>query len=237
MAEPFLVGPVLDRGFRVWARNLIPFTLITAVIYTPLIVWHAMHTFTRHDPDGILVGSGLGIVLDAIVSGTLTYGVVKELQGQRASLVACLLTGLRRLIPTLVVGLLVALCYLGGLILLAVPFFILACMLYVATPASVIERPGLLGALRRSRELTAGVRWHILGIRATVYVLGSFAGMIHIMVIRPQHTGRHALDAHVGLAIQIVLAALSAVMCAVTYYHLRVSKDGATANELAAVFE
>ena len=58
---------------------------------------------------------------------------------------------------------------IGGFFLLITPGVIVFCMLYVATQAAVLERPGVRGALRRSRELTRGHRFEMFGL---VFILG-----------------------------------------------------------------
>ena len=35
MNEAFGVGAVMGKGFRIWTKNLIPFLLITSVVYLP----------------------------------------------------------------------------------------------------------------------------------------------------------------------------------------------------------
>ena len=51
-------------------------------------------------------GALLTVVLNILVSSALTYGVVMELQGRRASIGACISTGLVRFFPTLGVAIL-----------------------------------------------------------------------------------------------------------------------------------
>ena len=37
----FRVGTVLSTGWRVWKRNVVPFTLISLLIYVPSLVLHS----------------------------------------------------------------------------------------------------------------------------------------------------------------------------------------------------
>jgi hypothetical protein len=230
-------------SFRTYARNIIPFTLITALLYIPIFgytTWwlSAEHSgsFSGEFMKYVGVTSVLGLFLNAFVSATLTYGVVKELQGQRASIGACLAVGFKRMLPVSGVAILAGLAMVGGFILLVIPGFIVLCMLYVSTPASVIEAPGVVGALRRSRELTAGHKGQIFGI---VFLLGlmSWAADKILQAVMPVTASNLHTFMYAAIGIKVVLGALGSVVAAVAYYALRADKEGTSANELAAVFE
>jgi len=246
MREEFTIGNVLSTGFKVWIKNFIPFLLITVVIYSPLIIWgvvsvqgdltlaklHRIVQFSQYS-------AVLLFVLNSFAAAAITFGVVKELQGQRASIGACFATGLARFVPVLGVAILMGLCVVVGFVLLIVPGVIVLCMLFVSTPASVIEKPGLVGALKRSRELTQGHKGGIFGLLIVLGVIGFvLQRIIEKTMFDPQKfesTLRPYLYA--DLARQVVVGSLGAVIGAVAYYYLRSSKDGTSATELARVFE
>jgi hypothetical protein len=250
MNERFSLGKVLGTGFRVWGTNIVPFLVITSVVYIPLLIWgvtsvsggvtlesfHKVDTFSR-------ASTGIIALLNIIVSAALTYGVVMELQGQRASIGRCIGTGLSRFFPVLGVGILTVLCVIGGFIALIIPGIIILCMLYVATPASVIERPGLVGALKRSRVLTENHRLEIFGLLLVLGLIGFGVQKLveNTMLPSPEHLDEFlkAIPSYlyVDMARQIVMTSLDAVMCACAYYYLRQEKEGTSAAELAKVFE
>lgn len=246
MREEFTIGRVLSTGFKVWLKNIIPFLLITTVIYSPLVIWGVTAVqgeLTFAKLERIIQFSRFSaaavFVLNSFAGAAITFGVVKELQGERASIGACFTTGLARFFPVLGVALLTGIAVLGGMILLIVPGVILFCMLFVATSASVIEKPGVIGALKRSRELTAGHKGGIFGLLIVLFVIGWVAQkIVETTLFDPQRfeeTLRVYLYA--DLARQIVVTSLGAVIGAVTYYYLRSSKEGTSASELARVFE
>lgn len=262
MNEQFGVGSVLGMGFRVYGRNIIAFTLITALLYVPLGVyswWLTQRMIDGHvTASSVLQNAGImGIMtlfLNAFVSATLTYGVVKDLQGERASIGKCISVGFSRMIPVFGVALMsglaiIAIPFLIGLlmyslrsaegliILLAlsfIPTIIIYCMLYVATPASVIEKPGVFGALSRSKELTSGNKGAIFGI---LFMLGLIG--FGVDKIEEAAFGNSSLKAlmFIELGTKIVLGAIGSCVAAVAYYSLRATKEGTSANELASVFE
>lgn len=250
MNTTFGVGNVLATGFRIWFRNLIPFLLITALLYAPPWIWVAI--LTHGEPTaanlqaasrGVVVALALGLPLGTLVAATLTYGVVMELHGQRASIGACITIGLARFVPALGVVLLTWLCVMVGVLALVIGSAVVFCMLYVAMPASVLERPGLVGALRRSRELTQGHKWEIFGLLfvlalinfATSFVLRGFT-------VSTATTVQAALDnlsrtLYVDFAHGVIVGSLGAVMSSVTYVLLRAEKEGTSAAELAKIFD
>jgi hypothetical protein len=249
----FGIGRVLATGFRVWIRNLLPFTLITAVIYSPLLIWGISTVHGTMDAEQISrfstfeqVSPLLLMFFNLFVAAALTYGVVMELQGARASVGACIATGFARFFPVLGVAVLSALCICGASVLLVIPGLVVTCMLYVATPAAVIERPGVTGALGRSRDLTAGHRLAIFVLMVLLFGLVYLCKIVVVDVTLPYiKDPTHARDTlarlplymYVNLAREVLLGSLSAVMTAVTYYLLRSEKEGISAAELAAVFD
>jgi uncharacterized membrane protein len=252
MNTTFGIGNVLASGFRIWARNFVPFMLITALIYAPILIWGISSVQGEITPERFLsvatmlqyVG-GLTFLLNVLVSAALTYGVVMELQGQRASIGACITTGLVRFFPALGTGLLSLLCIASGMILLIIPGLIIFCMLYVATQASVLERPGMLGALKRSRELTKGHKLEIFGLTFLLGLLGFGVAMLCQAVALPHLSDEAYIEEtirnlpkymYMNLAQQMLLGSLGAVMASVAYYFLRAEKEGTSADELAAVF-
>jgi hypothetical protein len=243
MTKAFGIGRVLGTGFRVWAKNFLPFMVITALVYSPVLIWkvsvvHGTLTDERVQATirAIRYGAGLTMMLNIIVSAALTYGVVMELQGQRASIGACITTGIVRFFPALGVALLTMLCVTGGCFLLVIPGLVMMCMLYIATQCSVLERPGVMGALRRSRELTQGHKLEIFGL---LMILGGLNYGLQHLVETVMLTERDDLPGYVYAVMvqEMVVGSISAVMASVAYYFLRAEKEGTSAAELAAIFD
>src|SRR5205823_4750623 len=113
-------------------------------------------------------------ILQPVLAGAVISGTVDELSGRRAGFGRSLATGLRRMLPTLAVSILVAVSTALGVIALIVGAYVVMCMLYVAVPVSVIEKPGVFAALSRSAELTKGYRWWVFLL---VFVIGAIVGL------------------------------------------------------------
>lgn len=251
MLNRFGVGSVLANGFRVWVRNIVPFTLIALVMYIPSFIWASMtdpfnlDSLTRF----AYVQPFLALLLDMFVTAAVTYGVVMEMNGTRASVGQCVGVGLKRFLPVLgtsivmylgIFGAAIATVFVlffipyGNAIAAAVVCFMLLCAWYVAVPAAVCERPGVFGALGRSNQLTRGFRWHIF---AVVIVLGviMFGVSYFVGTIVPVTSLKVAM--YTEIATQLVTSTLMAAMAGVAYTLLRQANDGATFEQLVAVFE
>ena len=252
MNTTFGIGNVLGTGIRIWVKNFVPFMLITALIYSPLWIWTFSTVHGEMTTDKLLAAArveqfqaAIVVLLNLFVAAALIYGVVMELRGQRASLGTCIATGIARFFPALGAALLSVLCIMAGSILI-IPGIIFACMLYVTTPAAVLERPGVLGALKRSRELTYGHKFEIFGLSVIMVLAGLGLGKLVENMTLPHLSERGHIEEtmrnfptymYVNLALQMVLSSLGAVMEGVAYYFLRAEKEGTSADELARIFD
>lgn len=250
---PFTVGSVLGKGFGLFFKNLIPILIMGAIIYAPLFLY-ALLSKSPYEAESLdelnsialrlgLVIAGGGLLLGMIMTSAVTYSVVEELNGRHAPIGKSLSVGLARMLPTLGIGIVVVLLIALGLVALIIPGLIVMCILYVAIPASVIERPGLGGALSRSAFLTKGFRWQIFGIifllglieRAMTYIVENvIVGKGELGIIAPDEW---KLYLYLLLGVVVLHGAISATVNAAAYVALRREKDGVGVGELARVFE
>ena len=130
-----------------------------------------------------------------------------------------------------------------GTILLVIPGVIAYLMLWVAIPVAVIERPGAAASLRRSAQLTKGHRWQILGIVVLIQILQIVVSiviiaLVDLLLLAPGNDpSASAPLAAVDWVLQAFFTALAAVISAVGYHDLRVSKEGLDTQQIAAVFD
>ena len=171
----FSVGNALGTSFRVWFRNFVPFTLLSVIVHLPIIIlwWSVIAGNFAGSPDDLTrnfaIAFGSGFLLQGLLISTVVYGVVMELNGKRASFMDCVVVGLKRFLPAVLVTILFILAIGVGLIVLIVPGVIIACVLWVSIPASVIEKPGIGGAFSRSATLTSGYRGQVFGLALLVW--------------------------------------------------------------------
>jgi hypothetical protein len=241
--QQFSAGAVLSRSFSIWLKNIIPFTILTLLVYSPLILYTLLVLGGDMTLKGIetwgRINGLLGYILSLVATAALTYGTFQQLRGRHAGIGESIGVGLKRLLPVLGVGILAGLCVVGGLILLIVPGFIVMCMLWVAVPVAVVERPGVGASLKRSAELTKGSRWHIFGIVIVLAVINGIVNYILQSSFVENATSMTDIKVYMFLAlmVSILFGSLQAVCSAVGYHDLRESKEGVGIEELAKVFD
>lgn len=254
----FGVGRVIARTFSAWWHHVLVFSLLTLIAYVPLLLLSWLGgmpipgvtapSLAAFDPaaaaapptlpQGFWLAYFATMLLFLVEVGAITHGVINYLAGKRVSLGAMIATGVRRLVPLLVVGILCYVMVLVGFVFLVVPGVILGCALAVAIPAVVVERPGVFGAIKRSFALTRGKRFAIfvaflvfLVVLMGVTAVGGF--------LLPQLTASFSpmLGTWLGLAVNVAFGTLLWVAPGVVYHDLRVAKDGVSTAQLVAVFE
>lgn len=238
LAPGFSAGAVIGRSFSVWLANFVPFSIVTLVVYVPVL---ALAAFMPDEggPAWNIADRLLSGLAGLVVTGALTYGVLESLRGGRASAGALFGTGFRQMGTVFVVSFRVGLWMILGTLLLVVPALVWYCALFVAVPAAVVETklPGSADALRRSRELTKGSRWGILAVVLVVAVVTiasvGVAGLLAAFVpALPQPVSVVFATAIVALA-----STLGACASAVAYHDLRLAKEGVSTADLVKVFE
>jgi hypothetical protein len=236
----FRIGRVLSKGFTILFRNIVPFGLIALLAMSPPLLYAL-----AVDPwillgDDVHPGTELVIrivegLLGSFLAAAVVYGTAQDLRGRRAGTGACIGRGLAVMLQVLgvafVAGLLIGLATL----LFIVPGLIVATMLWVAIPVAVMEKNGL-SALSRSSALTRGYRWKVFGLIVLLYLIlvVPIVGVGFLMVLFEENI------MIVNAALMGVVAfyyALSAVVSTVGYHELRLVKEGAGMDEIAAVFD
>jgi len=233
---PFRVGAVMSRTFAISGASFGKFFVLAFVPMTPLLLLQPIGDVGPFaGQSGIFIGAILGLVCSTISQATCLFGAFQLMRDQPFSIGESLRAGLARAAPVIGVGLVSGIFTGLAALLLIVPGIIVGCMLYVSTPACVIERLGVMTSLRRSRELTAGFRWQIFGL-VLIVVIASFVVGIATDFSGSLIPGRllAGLFDFVG---QILIAAFGAVLAAVVYHDLRVAKEGVDIEKLANVFD
>jgi uncharacterized membrane protein len=249
----FRVGNVLSRSWSVFWRNILKFSLVTgiAALGSQLL------------PGGAGVGpldfTELVRMLPLYVfaQAVIYYAALQHMRKRPVSLGEGLTVILGRFLPLIslgVIGVLVvsglmvieeqiqfSLGYLPTTVLAALSYFILLLTLFamvmvtwsMAGPVCVVERAGVFRSLGRSRELTRGHRWKILGLLLLVLV----AGLIVDSRVDAIMGAAAGFDTTVSQTVEsiwdAIWAAFFAVIVAVIYHDLRVAKEGV----VAALFE
>ncbi len=241
----FSIGDVLTRSFEILGKNFVAFVLITALVEAPVLLAQLYAAMLKAEmlaePMLAFQLSGatllLTLLFGPLATAAVTYGVLQQLRGKRASVGDCLRMGLSRALPVLGVAIATGLLVMLGAMACLIPGLIFATAYYVATPAAVVERLGTHGSMSRSWSLTEGVRWSVFGLLLIVALIGLAITMV-IELPTSALTGAAGLAAAtVKIAVDLVVRAFGAVVASVTYHDLRTEKEGVNSQDLARVFD
>jgi len=251
----FDFGRVVSNTFRVIGANLRELSILALLLAgLPTGLMGAAQLVMTSPVDGSVENLGLGLAillggLFALVIGTvllqaLTIRVaVGTLNGENPSAFRELRKSFGVVLPLIGLAIVMTFAMMLGFLLLVVPAIILSVIWIVATPAYVMERPGVFGSLGRSRNLTRGHRWPIFGL-VIVYIVaysvisavlgGIFVALAMIGGSLPAVTIASTISNALSGAFSGIMtsAGVSAI-----YYELRMIKEGVGAAQLAAVFD
>jgi hypothetical protein len=222
------VGAVARRTFQIYVDQAPVLMPAAAVVFAISGVLRVV--LTSASP-----GLGLLGLLISLVATTLFTGMVVELvadvqDSRRAASAGRLLRAVMPVLgQLLLVGIAEGVGVLVGLILLVIPGLILLTVWAVAAPVVVLERPGGLRALGRSRELVRGNGWNVFAVILLLVLLVA-------VLTAALELGVAAASATAGLVVMVVLgilaAPVSALAAAVLYFDLRHARErGGTPEE------
>lgn len=238
----FRIGSVISRSLSFIGRNFGTCFLAMGLLFSPLIIYTVMLVADPSVEGYELWGVAAplyGLIAQLVAGAILIHAVFHHLCGRRVSFRMSLATGLRRALPALAVTIVYGLAMTIGFILLVVPGVVVACTYWLAVPASVVERPGVLGSMTRSADLTVGNRWSIFGILFVYFGINiGLQRLLEEAFISPEMTLATVNTLlFVSIGMSMVLGALASVMCAVAYHDLRLRHGDIGAEELVSVFD
>jgi hypothetical protein len=223
------VGSVISRTFSIYADQASVLLPAAAVVFVAIGVVSALL---------IVIAPILAILAFVVilVGTTLYTGMVVELvadvqDGRRDASVSQLLNAATPVIGQLIlIGIVTGIGIAIGFVLIIVPGLILITIWSVAAPIVVLERPGGLKPLGRSRELVRGNGWQVFGVIA-VLVIG--VGVVSALIEAVAGSGGTGVGIVVRVIVEILTAPLSALAASVLYFELRGPTTAATPGERA----
>ena len=217
------IGVVLGGAFGAIGKRWPAFAIYALLLVVlPDVAVPYLSTATKH-------------VFTALVGWTTWADSVGVPGEPRAALSAVA----RRLPWLLIVNLVVALATFAGSMLLIVPGIMIALAFQVAATACVVEGLSLQTALTRSRFLTRGQRWRLLGLSLIILVitfgLQIVLGLVKMMLgIGATGTSLIVVGAQaLGYGVSAVIGAATT---ASTYVELVDVKGGGDVTQTAEVF-
>jgi len=249
------IGRIFSRTFGVMGDNpLVVFGISFVLSGLPVGIFNS---FFREDlaavtqggfNSAILLRSGLGflvaLVLQWLVASCVTRATVAYSQGERASVADCFAVAIPRLLPVFAVSILAGIGMAIGFVLLIVPGIMLACMWAVIVPVTLAERTGVIESFGRSRALTSGARWKILGVFLLVgiisWAIDFVAGVISGAAIGAGYqdplVATHPLAVVLSVLTTTITTTLMAANTTALFVELRNWKDGPQDERLSDIF-
>jgi hypothetical protein len=253
----FSIGRVFSRGFgTIGANPAKAVAMAILVAGVPIIAYHYLYQWLFQwlyqglfqweisSPADRLMALKIAVwlisliissVLGALAEGGFVPLVIARDAGEQPSFGQALRSAARAAPLLIALGLIMGIALVLGMVALAVPGIMLLIIWTVAPAALVNERIGILAALGRSRMLTKGARWAILGIvliilfvaGAVQAVTGAVSGLARI-----SGTELIVVEGIIG----IVMRLFSGPIHASIYVELRNWKEGAPTDALAEIF-
>ena len=247
--RPLTAGEILDTSFTLYRRHFSALATVALVCTgLPLVLrlfLEAGGGMLSNLMLAFLYGLSL-VVLNLIATGATVFIVSESYLGRPLSAREALHRATPYIGRILVCSMLMAFVVGLGFVLLFIPGVMLAVGLALAIPAVVLEpRSSASGALSRSWELTRGARWRIFGLGLTLLVLlyipvVAITGLL--AVVLPRASGEAFGPASfstvaaiaIGGVVQMFIYPLFYCVLTVTYYDLRVRKEGFDLELLAS---
>jgi hypothetical protein len=247
--RPLTVGEILDTSFALYRRHFGALATVSLICTgLPLI----LRLFVEAS-GGMFVNLPLAfvyllslVVLNLVATGATVFIVSESYLGRPLSAREALARATPYMGRILVCSLLMALVVGLGFLLLVIPGIVLAVGLALAIPAVVLEQGrSASAALSRSWELTRGSRWRLFGLGVTLLVLlyvpvVAISGLAAVLL--PGGTGIAFITSSVATVVAIAIGGIAQLfiyplfycVLTVTYYDLRVRKEGFDLELLAS---
>jgi ABC-type multidrug transport system fused ATPase/permease subunit len=210
------VGGVIRRVFKIYVDQASVLMPAAAVVFV----------FTGIIAALLVVASpalALVALLIDLIAGTLFTGMVVELvadvqDGRRDSSPGQLLRAVTPVLGQLIlVGIIAAIGIVIGFVLIIIPGLFLITIWSVAAPVVVLENPGALAALRRSRELVSGNGWQVFGVILVLYIV---VGVVSFIIEAAAESAGSGAGIVVRVIVGVLTAPLASLAAAVLYFEL-----------------
>lgn len=257
--QPLGIGGVLDRAVGLYRERFGTLATVAAAVLVPAGVAQALIAVEAGtidltpllDPVSPVLPAEferfLGLSLASIVVATVASLLVQasavhvlaaEYEDREVAWSTALGRGLRRAVPVVTVGILLALGAGIGAMALLIPGVWLWTSWYVAVPALVLERTTPVAALTRSFRLVRQHFWPVLGVAllaTAVAALASYTAGTVVALLTPEDaTLTAAVGSLAGTVAAILTTPFTAAIATATYVDLRVRAEGYTLDLLSA---
>ncbi|MAU98552.1 MAG: hypothetical protein CMP81_22160 [Fulvimarina sp.] len=183
----------------------------------------------------IVIVLAVPLLVYSVLTAVLVLAAYDARAERRARIGSYVATGLRQILPLIVMSIAAWLLIGIGFALLIVPGLWLLGVLSVFVPVIMVEGNGF-GSLGRSSALTKNYRWPIIGLLMLVYIIVYLVTIAATAVVAFLVPGVPILFLLLQGAASGLSMAFASIAVAVTYARLREIKDGVGFTDLADVF-
>jgi hypothetical protein len=246
-ADRFRIGRVLNDSFVVIRRNPVLCVGLGVVLYAAprfaLLLWYFKAAVgSGKTPLWVFFGQHVMLAITgvlyyvgaiAILQTALMRVAIVDMHGEKPASADCLGVALVQFFPILLTSSVTTVAIMLGLIVLIVPGILLLLRWAVTIPVLIEERRNILDSMARSRDLTKGSRWALLGLWLILIAGGTLMGLVATRIAMP-------LNVTFGLFVYSLVPAaatvLSSVAAGVSYVELRQVKEGTSVEQLGKIF-
>ncbi len=212
--QPIRPGAVVSRIWEIYRDQFGVLFGTAVVLYALQFVLYLL----------LSAAAGIALVLLFWALSILYQGMVVQLvqdvqDGRRDHSVGQLLRSVDPVFwPLVAVSILFGIGVAIGFVLLIIPGLILLVIWSVVAPVTVLERPGVFAAFRRSRELVRGNGWNVFGVIVIVFVIVFVISIVAGLAASGLGSVGRAL---VQWAVNASVAPATALSASVLYFALR----------------
>jgi hypothetical protein len=211
------VGAVVRRTFQIYVDQASVLMPAAAVVFVISGILTAV--LVAASPALGLVGFIISLVASTLFTGMVVELVADIQDGKRDATPGQLLRAATPVLGQLIfVGIVAGIGIVIGFILIIIPGLILITIWSVAAPVVVLERPGGLRALGRSRELVKGNGWNVF---AVILLLVILVGVVTLLLEGVAAAAGTGVGIVVRVIVGILTAPISSLAAAVLYFELR----------------
>lgn len=224
------IGSVIGRTFNIYVDQASVLLPAAAVVF--VLVGVVTAVLVAISPVLLIVAFVVILVGTTLFTGMVVELVADVQDGRRDATVGQLLQAATPVIGQLIlVGIVAGIGIAIGFVLIIVPGLILLTIWSVAAPVVVLEHPGVIAALGRSRELVRGNGWQVFGV---IVVLFIGVGIVSAIIEAVGDSGGTGVGIVVRIIVQILTAPITALAASVLYFELRGSTAGEPPGEASS---
>lgn len=224
--HPRSATEILDTSFRFYRAHFANLLVLSALLLVPPVL------ITAISPESIQkVIQAAGNVMFLVCQGAIAVLVAAALEEDRSLSAGEVLRELgSRAGSVIAVSFMSGILIVFGFLLLVIPGILIAVWTAVATPVASIEGLRNSDALKRSRDLTRGQFWHVLGTSLLAWVIVMvfvFGAAIVLGLVLSMFGLPDRVTEMLGSMLMVPLFPLIGVTTSLLYYDLRVRSEGA----------